>query len=131
MARDIASTKMRTSAALELRMLGHTYDDIADVLGYASKSGAHNAIKRAVTSRLDRNIEKYRIDALARLDLMQAILWPKVQLGDAQAVKIVSKLIDQRLQVLGQCDQKPFASIPTSKPKKVSEFSNPHPLRLL
>ena len=38
----------RRARALELHLAGATYQTIADQLGYASKSGAHNAVQEAL-----------------------------------------------------------------------------------
>jgi hypothetical protein len=42
------TAKQRQLQALELRLAGHTYADIAGKLGYATHSGASNAIYRAL-----------------------------------------------------------------------------------
>ena len=101
MRRDIAWTIARATAAIEYRMLGYTYDQIAEELGYASKSGAYNAVKRALTRRLDNAVDQYRFDTLARLDYMQTQLWSKVHQGDEQAIEINRKIVKQRVQLLG------------------------------
>lgn len=133
MRRNNAWTIARATAAIEYRMLGYTYDQIAEELGYASKSGAYNAVKRTLTRRLDDTINQYRIDTLARLDYMQVQLWSKVHQGDKNAIEINRKIVKQRMQVLGHDGlMEPKVEKPVvEKALKVSEFDNPEPFHLL
>jgi len=98
---DKAWSTRRATAALELRMCGYTYNQIAFELGYASKSGAYNAVNRLLTSRRDQTIDKFRIETLAHLDYLQAQIWAKVHQGDRVAIEISRKIAKQRIQVLG------------------------------
>jgi len=68
MARNKAWAIARATAAIDLRMIGYTYEEIGEELGYASKSGAYNAVKRTLTARQDATVDKYRYETLARLD---------------------------------------------------------------
>jgi len=131
-ARDKAWALARATAAIEYRMLGYTYDEIARELGYASKSGAYNAVKRTLIAKQDATVREFQIESLARLDYMQAQLWPKVHQGEKQAIDINRKIVKQRMQILGHEGKELIAAKPkVPKPVKVSEFDNPDPLHLL
>ena len=101
MPRDRAQRKMRISAAVEMRMMGSSYEEIAEILGYASKSGAWQAVNRAIDKHVETSIDLYRIDGLARLDSMQRLLWVRVNRGDVTAMRIVQSIINQRMRILG------------------------------
>ena len=129
MARNKAWSMARATAAIELRMLNYTYDEIAESLGYASKSGAYNAVKRTLTARQDATVDEYRMETLARLDYMQGQVWSHVHRGDKRAIETSRKIAKQRLQVLGH-DGLMAPKPQVEKPVKVSEFDNPNPMRL-
>ena len=111
MARNKAWAIARATSAIELRMVGYSYDEIAQELGYASKSGAYNAVKRTLTARRDETVDQFRIDTLARLDYMQGQVWSLVHRGDKRAIETSRKIAKQRMQVLGH------DGIMTPKPK--------------
>ena len=112
MARNKAWSIARATSAIELRMVGYTYNEIADELGYASKSGAYNAVKRTLTARLDATVDEYRFETLARLDYMQGQVWSHVHRGDKGAIETSRKIAKQRMQVLGH------DGLMTPKPKE-------------
>ena len=101
MARNKAWSMARATTAIDLRMIGYTYDEIAEELGYASKSGAYNAVKRTLTARRDDRVDHFRMETLARIDYMQGQVWSHVHRGDKRAIETSRKLTKQRLQVLG------------------------------
>jgi predicted transcriptional regulator len=102
MARNKAWSMARATAAIELRLVGYTYDEVAEELGYASKSGAYNAVNRTLTARQDAAVDEYRMETLARLDYMQGQVWSHVHRGDKRAIETSRKIAKQRLQVLRQ-----------------------------
>ena len=122
MARNKAWSMARATAAIELRMLNYTYEEIAEELGYASKSGAYNAVKRTLTARRDATVDEYRMETLARIDYMQGQVWSHVHRGDKRAIETSRKLTKQRLQVLGH-DGNEFLR---AKPKEPIVEQSPH-----
>ena len=120
MARNKAWSLARATAAIELRMVGYSYDEIAYELGYASKSGAYNAVKRTLTARLDATVDEYRFETLARLDYMQGQVWSHVHRGDKRAIETSRKIARQRMQVLGH------DGLMTPKPKEPVVESSQH-----
>lgn len=96
----------RRARALELHLEEKSYAEIASELGYASPSGAHQAVKAELKAReLDEVASKVAVEGipemeLERIDAMLKGLWPKAQDGDAGAVDRVLRLEDRRLACL-------------------------------
>lgn len=73
------SRQVQVEQALELRLAGATYSNIAKALG-VSKGYAWKLIDRAVqevSEKCAEAAEKIRTIELARLDKMRMVLWPK------------------------------------------------------
>ena len=88
--------------ALELRRGGATYDQIAQVIGYATPQGAYLAYQRALKRTLsDAGSEELREMELDRLDRLQQAVWPKALSGDMAALDRVLKIMNQRANYLG------------------------------
>src|SRR3990172_8486749 len=87
--------------ALELRMAGNIYEDIAQAVGYKSRSAAKNAIKSALRA-IDREpAADVKALELERLDKILTALWGLVGTGDVQAIDRVIRVMHQRAQYLG------------------------------
>lgn len=98
------TTAERRRAAVQLRMQGKTWQEIADQLGYKGKGNAYNDIKRALekaVADLAIPLEGYRQLELDRLDAMQNALWPAVLKGDTKAIEVSLRLMDRRAKLLG------------------------------
>ena len=93
-AEDVAAKRTR---ALALHLQGASYQQIADALGYAGKSGAHAAVREALADRGPSSelVEAYQVEA-ARIDLLVAALSPAVRSGDVQAIDRYLKVIERR-----------------------------------
>lgn len=91
----------RQRAALELRIEGKTFDEIAAALKYRDRSGAWVA----VTSAMERGIAEPAKELIElttmRLDKLLAAIWPKAMTGDAQAIATVLRVERQRADLLG------------------------------
>jgi hypothetical protein len=73
-----AATAKRRNAAIAMRLAGATYDQIADDLGYASRSAAFVDITRALEINLAeqrRTTDLFRQEELQRLDALWARAW--------------------------------------------------------
>ena len=88
-------------AALNLRKAGATFQEIADELGYASPSGAYEAVQSALKKAISEPAEELRHLELARLDEMQAAVWEAVQAGDPDAIGSVLRIMGHRMKLLG------------------------------
>jgi len=96
-----AKTRERRAQALELHLAGASYAQIADRLGYASRSAAFECVQAALreTQTLD---EDTGLLTLARLDAMLTALWPKARRGDVRAVDEVLRIEERRAEVLAR-----------------------------
>ena len=91
----------RNQKALELHLGGATYQQIADLLGFASKSTAHGAVPEALSARAEAadTADPVAVE-LARLDAMLVGgLWSKARRGDVQAIDRVLKISERRLAI--------------------------------
>lgn len=114
-----AATALRRTQAIQLRRAGMDWDDIAKQLGYASRGAACTDVTRALQKHVAMEraeVEVYRHQELARLDRLQAGLWPlatgtlidpddeegKRRLpADPQAAETCRKIIMDRVKILG------------------------------
>ncbi len=71
-------TAQRRKAAVDMRMAGSTFQQIADALGYKSRGAACQDITRALETAVveqARSVEAYREEELERLDLLLGEAW--------------------------------------------------------
>src|SRR5262245_27392556 len=61
--------------ALQLRIAGANFDEIAETLGYANRGGAHKAIMTAIESTLREPAAQVRELELKRLDRLWMAAW--------------------------------------------------------
>ena len=109
-----AVSEYRKARSVELAMQGMSYDAIAAELGYANRGTAWRVVNKALTERVDGAVEEYREMELARLDSLQAALWPKAMDGDARAVDSILKIIDKRVRILGLDQVSAKADLPST-----------------
>jgi len=101
MGHDCARSRYRAAVAVELRMAGAEYQEIAKELGYADKSGAWRAVQRSLRNRQVSSTDRYRITRYAELEAGYNLAWPAAQLGDVQAIDRCLNIADERTQLLG------------------------------
>lgn len=87
--------------ALELRRAGVTFDAIADSLGFAHRSGAHNAVARALARNPEPAGEDVRALEVDRLDRMLVAVWQRAMTGDSKAMDQALKISERRARLLG------------------------------
>ena len=93
--------KVRAARALELRMEGMKFDDIATELGYNSKQAAFDAVSRELKAITREPAEEVlRLD-LERLDRMWGIHYLNAQAGDAMALSSCMRIMERRARLLG------------------------------
>lgn len=94
--------KLRRVAALELRLAGRPYREIADCLGYTSVSGAFAAVEKALHEHAAVPADDLLYLELARLDALLAAYWPRATADhDLQAATFVVNVIHRRAKLLG------------------------------
>lgn len=91
----------RRRQAVSLRLAGHTYQQIADRLGYRGHTGARAAVEKALREAIREPSREVITLELLRLDALQAALWPKALACDLAAVDRVLKVMERRARLLG------------------------------
>lgn len=71
-------SKQKQARALNLRLAGHKYSEIASIVGYSSSGAAYNAVNKALMDSVEEPAEKVRRMELRRLDTMWQALWSVV-----------------------------------------------------
>lgn len=95
------AAKMRAAKALELRMEGMKFDDIAAELGFSGRQGAYDAVSRELKAITREPAEEVlRLD-LERLDKMWGIHYLNAQAGDAVALSSCMRIMERRARLLG------------------------------
>ena len=91
----------RQRQALELRAAGHSFESIAQTIGYSGPSGAYKAVVSALDKTLQEPAENLRQLELERLDAMLTAIWPQALKGYLGAIDRVLKIIERRSKLLG------------------------------
>ncbi len=73
-----ANATVRAARAIELRIKGYSYSQIADECGYSDKSSAYNAVKTELDRTIREPAEALRTLEGERLDAMWRALYPMV-----------------------------------------------------
>ncbi len=87
--------------ALELRLAGATLEQIAQQVGYKTRSGVSDAIKTALRLSLQEPAEELRAVESARYEQMLKVLWPRILRGELDAFPHVLRVMKQRAELLG------------------------------
>jgi len=88
--------------ALELRVEGLSFRQIALELKYKGPSGAYKAVDAALERTIREPAEQVRLLELARLDRLQVMPWKQATvIGDPKAVANVLKIMERRAKLLG------------------------------
>lgn len=99
-----AATAQRRRQAIALRLAGADLQTIADRLGYSSRAAVCVDLRRAHDIALAETIhdaEELRHLEVARLDRLQAAVWPAALAGDVRAADSALRIIDRRCRLLG------------------------------
>lgn len=89
------------AAALELRKAGVSLAMIAQTLGYSEASGAHKAIKRAITKIVKEPAEELLALELERLDAIQIEVYRSAKQGHLGAIDRLLRIMERRSKLLG------------------------------
>jgi len=86
----------------QYRVAGATFDQIAKKLDYADESGARAAFKRYVNRTKDEVLSKeIRELHKQRLDVSLLAIWPSVERGDLDAIKVMLKILERDAKMFG------------------------------
>lgn len=102
--RPDAAAAQRALQALELRLQGKTYEQIATVCGYRSKSGAYDAVQRELQRTLQEPAENVRTMEVRRLDRLYAAMEQYALSGSATSTWYVDRclsIMERRAKLLG------------------------------
>jgi hypothetical protein len=99
--RDKALAERRKALAVELRLGGMEYAEIARELGYSNKGTVWKVVQRALRDRTVERVDEYRETELARLDALQASCWDRAMAGDVPSANAVLKVMQHRARLLG------------------------------
>jgi hypothetical protein len=99
---DAAMSSWRKGRCVELAMAGHSYDDIAEQVGYANRGTAWRTVQNALSERKVQSVDEYRQLELARLDALTSAHWGAAISGtDLKAAEMVLEVSAQRVKLLG------------------------------
>lgn len=98
---ETTAAKKRAARALELRMEGKTFAEIAKEVPYNSPQAAYDAIKRALDAVTREPAEELLKLELERLDVLWQIQYLNAQGGDVQALAGCMKIMERRARMLG------------------------------
>lgn len=99
---ELAAQRLRDTQAVELAIAGLSYDRIADEVGYADRSGAYRAVRRALDRVEVPKVTELREMENARLDRLQAAWWTKaITDKDPHAASVVLRIFDRRAKLNG------------------------------
>lgn len=99
--KETAIAKLKAAKAVELRMEGKTFDEIAQECGYKNRQSAFDAVKRALLSIVREPAKELLTLDLERLDKMWGIHFLNAQAGDVQALSACMKIMERRAKLLG------------------------------
>ncbi|MGY4652497.1 hypothetical protein [Mycobacterium sp. URHB0021] len=93
--------RQRAMRAVELRVQGQTYVQIALALDYSDESGARHAVSRLLARREAESIDELRAVHSARLEGVLSSFWPAATAGDTDAARIVLRTLDSLAKLYG------------------------------
>lgn len=91
----------RRAKALNLRLSGATYTQIAEAVGYKSATGARNAVITEMEKLPRENAKELRAMQLARLHQLMLIIQPQVMAGDLVAVRTMQGIMRDMNELMG------------------------------
>lgn len=92
---------MMAAKALELRLEGKSFPDIATELGYSSRQTAHAAVTKALRDITREPAEELIVIELERLDRIWELHYLNACAGDVAALGGCMRIMDRRAKLLG------------------------------
>lgn len=93
--------RLRAKQALDLRLEGKSYPDIAVRLQYSGSGAAFNAIQGLLKHHEMESVDELRKVECSRLDEIMGGLWSRAVTGKKDAVDAVLKIMRRRASLLG------------------------------
>ena len=91
----------RQRAALKMRSKGAGYDDIAERLGYADRSGAWRSVQAAMGRLRTEAAQELRLLECERLDRLLEAVWKRAESGQPGAIRAALAVMERRARLLG------------------------------
>lgn len=91
----------RHMRAIELRIGGASFEQIARSLGYANKGAAYKAVHAGMTEQRREKSNLLRKIENARLDRLWLAMFPLAQRGDMRAASVCVRISKRRCELLG------------------------------
>ena len=101
MARDAALARYRGAVAVQLRLEGLTYQELAEALGYSHRSAARKAVFRTIKERADMAIDAFKVMKYLELEERHRRSWVDALSGKAGALDACLKTADERVSLHG------------------------------
>jgi hypothetical protein len=99
--RSTAVARIKREQALRLAAEGLSFEQIAREVGYSHRGSAHRAVFKALEEHEVEDVAQLRAMEVARLDALQAALWPKVEKGDVAAIAAAVRIVEARARISG------------------------------
>ncbi len=96
-----AERAVRRGEALQLRLGGASFRQIADKLDFGGPSGAFKAVDQALKDYLQEPADQLRQLELARLDAWTLSLAPACNAGDTDAIRTALRVMERRTKLTG------------------------------
>lgn len=98
---DAIESKQKAAKALELRLEGKTFDQIAEEAGYNSRQAAYDAVRRSIEAITREPAQEVLKLDLERLDAMWGLHFLNAQAGDTNALTACLRIMERRAKLLG------------------------------
>lgn len=95
-----ANAAARAAKAMQLRILGYGFQQIATECGYSDKASAYNAVKRELARTVQQPADELRTLEADRLDALLRTFLPKALKGDTWSCDRVLAIMDRRAKLL-------------------------------
>jgi hypothetical protein len=109
--RSITTVERDTEAARLLEQ-GHSYDEIAEELGFSSRGNAWRAVQRVLRDVPVKAVSQLRAREFARLELLWESLLPGIEAGDVPSINAGRKL-SESMRKMFDLDAQPLETEPT------------------
>lgn len=93
--------QLRRAQALNMRRAGKTHEEIADALGYSSRSHASKDVSRALDQVIQEAGDQLIRLERERLNGLLSILWPLAEKGDVRAARECVRVLERTHRLMG------------------------------
>lgn len=93
--------RLRDAEAVELRLAGKVYREIAEELGYADAGEAYHAVQRSIARVEAEGVEQLREVEQARLEKLHGAFWGDAVAGDGKAADRALRISERRSRLMG------------------------------